>query len=461
MKIYRKTDEYAPVYHLYVDKGWINDPCGCSVFRGEYHIFFQYHEQPSSEGPGKWYHMKSPDMLNWMDLGVCLSPESESEKNGCWTGSGIEINDRHYLYYSMNQDGRIPQQQPGIAYSEDGIKYRKLPCNPIITEATLDGHIEMRDPKVFKRENKFYMLQGSNRKGKAEVVGYISEDGINWYYKGIFFSNEKWMGDMFECPDFFSINEKDFMILSPMNWEGHKNIIISGKADFEHFSFKCEKVVELDLGSDFYAAQSIPLKDGRVGIIGWLNKWGKPHPEISCGWSGMLSCLRIVHYDKNTGDIAFLPASELISLEKNHNDIWKTALGQGNKSIYRPNHLHKYIEMTYEIRKEEFNANIHFQLQGEKDVPIEIIFNFGSDLVIVDKTRAFEGDNSYSIIPVELLHKAKMIILMDGSSLEIFLGNGSVLSERFYSTRVCEMAWWTEAEIEGVITVETMNGFYN
>lgn len=69
MKLCRNKDLFSPDYHLYVGKGWVNDPCGCSIYKGEYHIFFQYHEEPTPLGPGKWYHMKSKEFdgsgRNW------------------------------------------------------------------------------------------------------------------------------------------------------------------------------------------------------------------------------------------------------------------------------------------------------------------------------------------------------------------------------------------------------------
>ena len=170
MEMIRKRDFYAPAYHIYTGQGWINDPCGCGIYRDEYHIFFQYHEKPVPLGPGKWFHMRSRDLVRWEELGVCLEPEFEYEENGCWTGSSMERDGKHYLYYSTNRDGRIPQQQPGIAISRDGKSYEKLSCGPVLTEKTADGHCEMRDPKVFVHGGYFYMLQGATADGRGACM---------------------------------------------------------------------------------------------------------------------------------------------------------------------------------------------------------------------------------------------------------------------------------------------------
>ena len=39
-------ESYRPKYHFTVKKGWINDPNGFCYFKGKYHLFFQYHEEP-------------------------------------------------------------------------------------------------------------------------------------------------------------------------------------------------------------------------------------------------------------------------------------------------------------------------------------------------------------------------------------------------------------------------------
>lgn len=462
MGIKRKKDRFAPAYHLYVDRGWLNDPCGCSEYGGEYHVFFQYHENPSPEGPGKWYHMKSEDLIRWQEYGICLSPEMPWEAGGCWTGSALEFEGKHLLFYSTNLDGRIPQQQPGLAVSEDGIMYRKWDENPVIVGKTPDGHTEMRDPKVFRRGNLFYLLQGSARDGKAEIVGYSSQDGRNWTYRGIFFRSEKWTGDMYECPDFFSIGRTDFLLVSPMHWEGHKNVLLCGKADFRSFSFHCDKIVDLDLGSDFYAAQSIALKGGRIGIIGWLGNWGKPHPEEKMGWAGMLSCLRVLHFDEGSGEVSFCPAEELRQLWAR--ESWKHSLRAGEKVERIRKSLHEDIEVSNirTLSDPGKRAVLYLAVEGENDTAVRLRLDFENDLVEVDKTLAQEGDNSCRLIRTGLGEVEEIRILIDGSALELFPGNGAVISERIYpGTERNRIVFRSEGGVECDLEGKEMQSLYS
>lgn len=432
MKLIRKKSNLAPNFHLYPKKGWINDPCGCSLYKGEYHIFFQYHEDPTPLGAGKWYHMKSADLVEWEELGICLKPEFAYEKNGCWTGSSLEAKGKHYIFYSTNLDGRIPQQQPAVACSEDGIHYEKCLYEPLIIEPTPDGHQEMRDPKVFIRDETFYMLQGAARDGRGEIVGYKSADGFQWEYQGIFFQSLKWMGSMFECPDFFSIGEKDFLVFSPVDWIGHRNVLLCGKADFDTFTFECEQIIDLDLGSDFYAAQTMKLADGRIAVIGWLGSWGKPHPEARFGWAGMLTSLRIVHYDQNENRILLRPANELNKLRVDNGVNWSVKIGNIPITHRALSGMHKDILVKTE------------NIDGQKDICLlitiksggrkiaQITFDYLRNLISVDKTMMNEGDNGKLISSCLLNIGDSFRLLLDCSAIEVFTESGQVITERIY-----------------------------
>ncbi len=433
MKLCRNKDLFSPDYHLYTKEGWVNDPCGCSLYKGEYHIFFQYHEEPTPLGPGKWYHMKSSDLTEWEELGICLRPEFTYEANGCWTGSSFENEGKHYIFYSGNLDGRMPQQQPVMACSEDGIHYRKCVDMPVITSPSPDGHCEMRDPKVFIRGEEYFMLQGATRGGKGEVIGYSSRDGIHWDYRGIFFQSKKWMGSMYECPDFFSLDGKDFLILSPMNWVGHKNILLCGKADFESFRFVCEQMIELDIGSDFYAAQSFPHKDGGVAVIGWLGNWGKPHPEDRMGWAGMLSCVRRVQYEKESGQIRLMPCGELERMRLGEAVCWKDVV-LGNVPVTHPALVGAHKDIVIETRKrsEQKDVSLSICVVSADKVIIKVTLDFWRGLVRIDKTMSEEGDNGAAIVPCSLSYRDEFRLFLDGSAFELFTGSGQVITERIY-----------------------------
>lgn len=87
-----------------------------------------------------WGHVKSKDLVNWEHLPPALAPGETYDKDGCFSGSAIEKDDKLYLMYTgnvwtgENYDEELKQVQ-ALAISEDGIHFEKLSENPVITEA--------------------------------------------------------------------------------------------------------------------------------------------------------------------------------------------------------------------------------------------------------------------------------------------------------------------------------------
>ena len=78
-----------PIYHLTGGVGWINDPTGFAPYRGEYHLFFQYHPYDTQWGPMHWGHAKTADFIRWEFLPAALAPEDNYDKDGCFSGSAV------------------------------------------------------------------------------------------------------------------------------------------------------------------------------------------------------------------------------------------------------------------------------------------------------------------------------------------------------------------------------------
>ncbi|MFR2603996.1 MAG: hypothetical protein ACLTAX_01390 [Waltera sp.] len=58
-----ENENKFPVFHLKVPTGWMNDPNGFSVYKGEYHLFFQYNPYSRDWGSMHWGHVKSQDLI--------------------------------------------------------------------------------------------------------------------------------------------------------------------------------------------------------------------------------------------------------------------------------------------------------------------------------------------------------------------------------------------------------------
>ena len=54
-----ENENKFPVFHLKVPTGWMNDPNGFSVYKGEYHLFFQYNPYSRDWGSMHWGHVSN------------------------------------------------------------------------------------------------------------------------------------------------------------------------------------------------------------------------------------------------------------------------------------------------------------------------------------------------------------------------------------------------------------------
>ena len=65
-----------PLYHFSPRTGWLNDPNGFSFYRGEYHLFYQYHPYSTYWGPMHWGHAVSSDMISWEYRPCAMAPDT-------------------------------------------------------------------------------------------------------------------------------------------------------------------------------------------------------------------------------------------------------------------------------------------------------------------------------------------------------------------------------------------------
>ena len=122
------ADEPRPDFHLCARVGWMNDPNGFSFYKGEYHLFYQYHPYDSHWGPMHWGHAVSEDLLHWKHLPIALAPDRDYDQDGCFSGSALTLADgRHLLMYTgvrkeVQPNGETREVQTQCIATGDGQK---------------------------------------------------------------------------------------------------------------------------------------------------------------------------------------------------------------------------------------------------------------------------------------------------------------------------------------------------
>ena len=84
-------DPAFPRLHGRPDRGWVNDPNGCSYIDGRYHVYFQYNPAAPVHAGIKWGHASSADLAHWRQEPIALvNRPGELDAYGCWSGCVVD-----------------------------------------------------------------------------------------------------------------------------------------------------------------------------------------------------------------------------------------------------------------------------------------------------------------------------------------------------------------------------------
>lgn len=315
-------NNFKPKFHFSCPKGWMNDPNGFSFFNGEFHLYYQHYPFDTKWGPMHWGHATSKDLLHWTDQPIALYPDSPCDNQGCFSGTALTENDRQILIYTgvtknpANTEQNIQQQCIAI---NDGKTFSKLEQNPVIksSDVKTDFRItDFRDPKIFKEQNTYYCASVIMKQdGNGAIALFSSTDLLHWQFLNILAETNGEMGGMWECPDFFTLEGKDVIIVSPQSvkacdkkgfHDGNNSVYITGTYDKTTHKLIPDTrpennfyAAEIDYGIDFYAPQTVLAPDGRRIMIAWLQAWESYITPKNHNWSGMMTMPRELVFKNN------------------------------------------------------------------------------------------------------------------------------------------------------------------
>ena len=420
-------------FHLMPPVGWLNDPNGLCQFEGVYHAFFQYSPFDAEGGVKMWGHYISDNMLDWKYQGVALYPDQPFDCHGVYSGSALVEDGKMYLYYTGNvklEDGEYDYIRTGregntvLVSSEDGIHFghkKQLMRN---TDYPDDLTCHVRDPKVWKEQDTYYMVQGARTKEDVgQILIFTSKDKVNWKFKSRIESKEPF-GYMWECPDYFTIGDKKILSASVQGLEGgiweERNVYQSGYFEVEGdilSSYKLGEYKLWDYGFDYYAPQSFETEDGRRIHISWM---GMPDCEaytnltIADRWQHCFTLPREIYV--KDGKICQRPVRELDYKEA----ITKTA----------ENKLQAGSCKAYDLKIDKIQNN-QFCIALAEELLLEYTDGrFRMRFTDNRKTCVSAGrDCRY----VETDEVTNIRVIADVSSVEVFVNDGEyVFSTRYY-----------------------------
>ncbi|MFL8939258.1 glycoside hydrolase family 32 protein [Rossellomorea oryzaecorticis] len=431
------SSTWKPAYHIHPGYGLMNDPNGLAYFNGEFHVFYQWYPFGPTHGMKHWAHVKSTDLIDWKRLPTAIVPVEDYESHGAYSGASIEVDGELYLYYTGNikysAEERSANQCLAIMDKDGAI--RKYEQNPII-EGVPEGYTgHVRDPKVFKKNDTYYMLLGAQRSNlTGAIIVYESSNARDWSFKGELDLDLNLPDTcyMLECPDYFELNGQDVLVVSPQGLEPEEHayqnlynvIYVLGELDIENLTFKVESHHELDKGFDFYAPQTFEGKNKERLLFGWAGMGEMDYPSDKEGWAHCLTIPRKL--DIVDGRLIQKPARELEKLRAEPAK-GEFSLSQGSTEIGAASYQYE-LELSLEsIESEIFGLRL-FSSETEGLV---LEFNRSEQTVTLNRenfAETFGGEYGFErSSKLEIGDKVDMQIFVDRSIVEIFINGGELV----------------------------------
>lgn len=431
----KRGDNYYPKFHIAAQYGWINDPNGLIYINGKYHFFFQHYPYKPIWGPMHWGHVVSDDMVHWEHMPIALYPDQEYDRDGCYSGSAVNNNGILTLFYTghrffekTGEDSRICQVQC-MATSIDGIHFTKH--GPVLYPP--EGIVDFRDPKVWRAREKWWMVVGAKVNDLGQVRLYQSDNLKEWQFRCILHqAKDSVDGYMWECPDFFSVNNKDVLITSPQGMPAqeydYRNLHQSGYCIGQwekNGTFSIETSFrEIDHGHDFYAPQTFEAADGRRIMVGWMEMWDAPLPNQSEGWSGALTLPREV----SCNEIGKLYCKPIVELELLRTDYKNFELIALNNEVYSLDETYQELKLSIDLTASSGRCyGLNIESAGR------IIVDSALKRLIFERHSSDYELQSCRSISLKGMLRIDLHIFIDASSIEIFVNEGEYsLTSKIY-----------------------------
>ncbi|WP_052144536.1 glycoside hydrolase family 32 protein [Halalkalibacter okhensis] len=447
------SEQFRPQFHFSPKENWMNDPNGLVYYKGEYHLFYQYHPDSTIWGPMHWGHAVSKDLIHWEELPIALYPD---ELGQIFSGSAVVDKDNTSGLRTSEEEDVIvaifthhgeDNEKQSIAYSNDrGRSWTKYKENPVIANP---GIKDFRDPKVFwhNETNKWVMSLACG----DEIQFYRSPNLIEWEFLSSFGKKYGAHGGVWECPDLIEMevkgeNEKKWVLIVSINPGGPNggSVVQYFIGDFDGKTFTCddsnETVRWADPGRDFYAAVSWSNVEKPVWI-GWMSNWQYANEVPTSPWRSAMSVPREISLAKMSEGYKLIqkPIKQLEQLRVNEPNKETNVVVNESHSYTLPK-VGSLVELDLQVKEtkaETWGIRINHGDKNNTDITFHLKESeWGIDRTnsgLVDFSAAFPSEDAASLVADQGVQTVK--VYLDTASLEVFLNDGeSVMTDIIFPT---------------------------
>ena len=445
------SDPLRPQYHLMPAHNWMNDPNGPIYFGGRYHMFHQYNPQAAVWGNMNWAHGSSPDLIHWQHEPIAISPTPNGpDRDGVFSGSAVLDHGRPTVIYTgvappasasevtLRDGNHTWRETQCLAVAQDnGLRTWKKVSDPVIA-APPDGLkvTGFRDPVMWREDDRWVLALGSGtRERGGMVLLYASQDLRHWTYlhplvegspSGKNAANVVDSGDMWECPDFFPLEDKHVLVISTMGKVGWK------VGSYSNQRFTPEKEGIVDWGA-YYAAKTMVDKNGGRILWGWIPETRPDADLIAAGWAGVMSLPRVLSLSaENELQTAVSPAAHSL---RDKQKWWHSGTRQRSDRPLETSHPERSFD---ELRISGLAAELDLLLHLRGDAfSLRLQSEDGTNFAtILFEERsghpALRVNEVVASLPRVVLPELRLHVFLDGSVLEVFANAGTALTARVY-----------------------------
>ncbi|KFA70638.1 hypothetical protein S40285_09103 [Stachybotrys chlorohalonatus IBT 40285] len=422
-----------PQYHYTQYQGWINDPAGLSQWKGKHHLFSQFYPDDPFWGPMHWAHAESEDAVHWRELPVALyaKPTDEArDTSGRFTGSAVADGDMLRLFLTdftdLNFHPNDVQETVLIATSTDGINFDYDPEDPVIPGPPPGGVSPIfRDPKVFRdpTDDSWKMVLSAQGEPGGLIHLYGSDDQISWSDFGIVFSGDGSTGPIFECPNLFPLEDEWVLFYGGAGLGWYEVGSYNGSI------FVSEKTGLIDAGPASYAMQWYKDEAGRDLAITWMGNW--PTPKWASrvnGWAGQQSITREL-FIRRDGGLGSRPIPELDSLASGQaTEFGRYQLQKEGETLTIGHTDTARLKLVVDLSASDADSAFSVYLYRSRAEEVRLHYIVASRTLKLETIKAGYAQAGTWEAEIMADDKLSLDIFIDRSGLEIFVGDGTVMS---------------------------------
>jgi len=415
----------------------MNDPNGVIQWQGRYHLFYQYNPYGANHANMHWGHAVSDDMVHWEDLPIAITPTPDTyDSGGIFSGCIIDHDGIPTAFYTGVNDDYSRQVQCIATGSPDLLTWEKHPQNPVI--ATFPPELrqtrDTRDPFVWEEDDGWYMVIGTRIQGiGGAILLYRSDNLVDWeYLHPLFVGESARNGIMFECPNFFKLDDKWVLIIS--SELGHTTgTVLYFVGRYENQKFIPETEGILDSGYA-YASLSHMDEQGRRILWSWIREGRTKEHYVNAGWSGVQAIPRVLSLDSDN-KLIMSPVPELEKIRASHHTFTAETLTQNSLPMAG---LSLDIQASFTVGTDpQYGLEVACSADGQEKVAI--YYDTATETLRIERQYAeptSDCDTDLQGLPHRLNadETLDLRIILDGSVIEVIANQRTSVTSRFYPT---------------------------